>query len=1772
MANTPVSGGKPKEAQQKRARLQRAIMQQAPAITSIFSQFDSDGKGTVSREEFDLGMSALGFSPTDRSFKRMVQSCAANDRVDYNRFLTGMRERQASPSVGTGRVGKTPSAAGTFRKYDTSGDGTVTPYQLALGLAELNVGLSPKAIADIVAKRAVVSPSAKSRTETESVDYQSVLDDLGISVASPTKRERERERESNRVHAASVGPKASPPVSPTLDEAGEASPPRPDSAGSTGYSAGDDMYEEYDADMYSSQARVTTLPVCDGSAAIEGETGRVTVLERSSGSVVSTVQTREGEGAIVVTPIPTETPRRRVIEARESREKTDIVTGVSRATPAPSRSAFLSAFGHASTLVDTHVYGDMAQLRQALSQEDVDMGDIAGALTAATGAPLTESDRWALRTAYSAQRPGKDRDSQVDACLRVLKAGIKVAHAEPEPVASLKHVKSSATLAQRSNRPISSQMAAKNPGQSAAMKALGVDAARRVLEVRRETYAKDGAEDKGKESDADLCRAALEVGGALSALPGMSDICTDLQARGQTVRVAEVAQALSAVSTMPKEQLETAIQETCPVEDGRVAVNTVFAAMHDALETVAHSKPLRKHPLLNVDTERESSVSGTPRVGEVSGTMQRLASLQQSLKQAVGHNPDRLHQVFSRTDENGDGQLTREEFTSAVHKELGDSLNQEELNEMFTLVAEGGPTIDFIDFHKVFRFKDDRDQQDMQKQAGKGRGVYAGAQQETEIEVENPEEIPLPPSPPPALQKGVTEDQQTRVLRGLRGKILDRVDVSDLSSLVAQFAEKDEEGGLSVASLHRLLKYADLETTPLELTSLSQCLSLDAGQDRTSEAEVVAMLTPKPAPYIPVPSRVMQEVSALQSSMDAQTMQRHQRQQLQNLVDSIHDRMITCRPDGELQTVFNVFDHDGDGILMPAEFRDGLRSIGVDLGEHELALLLAAVDKNRTGTVQFSEFEALARAPIKTGKELATELQDRRGIKNYEVAVSADNPVTAPSETPVPLPTPMEKHLNDIRERLAMKIDSKYGGRISQVFLKFDHTREGSMDYIQFRKALSHVGLALGQEDLDLVITSLDRNGDGKVSLPELQSWVNPQVTSEDKQESRLRLRASQSIENQDPTDSLETIKDGVLNRMSFSHSSAADLFAKFDHNNDGTLSLGELGHGLASVGVQLSDHDQSILHAHLLQGSEGGVTLEAFEEFVKPDSAKDIYSGLTRHTLKQGRDHVPQVTFSLTDKGEAPQGSAPDTPRAQREAAADVLLQNSVTHSKEGALGMGHTLLRQMRKVDIDGDGQITSYELLRTLNDNGISASKGDMEAIARECPGKVEGLVSVEAVEQLVRDRAGSLPSHPAPASPLSVLPAPQTPQAKSRRRRARQCLSVPISHCPSPIVYSEGKQHLEEAERETVPAVPVSEPVSRPVSRTYQSEPFRSDSNHPRSRNGVVPASSCHFDGSCPIAKAGSEMDLVTAADEPLSSSHSGAIGRDNKREKVSVATARARRDAQASARVSAAASLSRDDQLCMQRAVNAVNRRHGRNSTTAALRDALAVEGGRATLSHNDVRRALKRAHIDLPPTTVSHMLKALDPRKQGIISTVDVPALVQDVMQGTAVDSRRGAKGAERSRIGRASAPKPSREREREEAPRPVSRHTSSNTSAGLGAALSWESPEGGAPAERPVRAASSPRNRLASSSSHDRIFVERPVHRRVVKGGHQSPSMIANGTGIQPEATRCKRLGAVTSPRMDHIEFQYSRQSRPGQAQRAMSVPRSPTFHRSDQLEEWAR
>ncbi|KAJ3342980.1 hypothetical protein HDU83_005857 [Entophlyctis luteolus] len=144
----------------------------------------------------------------------------------------------------------------------------------------------------------------------------------------------------------------------------------------------------------------------------------------------------------------------------------------------------------------------------------------------------------------------------------------------------------------------------------------------------------------------------------------------------------------------------------------------------------------------------------------------------------------------------------------------------------------------------------------------------------------------------------------------------------------------------------------------------------------------------------------------------------------------------------EFRQVFAVFDKDSDNHITTAELGDVMRHLKLQPTEDELRDLLAEVDEDKNGTIEFDEFIHL----------MARKMRD-----------------------------------NDTEEELKSAFNAFAQLTRMQVF---DRDGDGFISVLELKEVMESLGETLTEKDISLMMKDFDSNGDGLIDYNEFRAMM----------------------------------------------------------------------------------------------------------------------------------------------------------------------------------------------------------------------------------------------------------------------------------------------------------------------------------------------------------------------------------------------------------------------------------------------------------------------------------------------------------------------------------------------------------------------------------------------------------------------------------------------------------------------------------------------------------
>ena len=386
------------------------------------------------------------------------------------------------------------------------------------------------------------------------------------------------------------------------------------------------------------------------------------------------------------------------------------------------------------------------------------------------------------------------------------------------------------------------------------------------------------------------------------------------------------------------------------------------------------------------------------------------------------------------------------------------------------------------------------------------------------------------------------------------------------------------------------------------------------------------------------------------AELDERAKRRHE----MRVMDGVRDKVEAKSK--RMANVFRQFDENKDGDISYDEFRQGLAHLGVELSDDDYAMLVKKVDVDGEGTVDYNEFAEVLKAPDMQLSFMPTDAPfagtaDVSSMKtDMEVKrAGADGSASQARKQMGMAMLPKD----DILRQISEKVESK-SKNLRNVFRDFDEDKSGTVDVIEFRRGLAHLGFEMTNKQYDALLNRVDRDSDGDINYNEFAARLKGQdmqmggiggLGVQDWQAEAEAIREKTAA---------ETSKEMGLGRGSAEVKLVEDIAAKvegkskyirkvfrdFDEDFDGTVNHEEFKKGLEHLGVKLDDKKFNMLLKLVDQDESGSVDYLEFSNVLK---GQDMQIG-----NQIGGTEDPKLAALRSQGGEpapAPASSLPPPP-----------------------------------------------------------------------------------------------------------------------------------------------------------------------------------------------------------------------------------------------------------------------------------------------------------------------------------------------------------------------------------------------------------------------------------------------------------------------------------------------------------------------------------------------
>merc|ERR1711865_127463 len=202
-----------------------------------------------------------------------------------------------------------------------------------------------------------------------------------------------------------------------------------------------------------------------------------------------------------------------------------------------------------------------------------------------------------------------------------------------------------------------------------------------------------------------------------------------------------------------------------------------------------------------------------------------------------------------------------------------------------------------------------------------------------------------------------------------------------------------------------------------------------------------------------------------------------------------------------MERLFKIGDKNNDGVLDALELRDLLQKSGFNLDQQTIATVMDAVDVNRDGVIQFSEFCHAISILINTmSQEEENVMPDIRSVNKLELRsyfmrlfkiadTNGDGVIEYNEFVPAMMAVAQfSRHVPEVRADMP-KMSSVPPAQLELYFQKLfsvgDKDKNGVLDAIEFRDLLRASGFGFDDATISKILREADTNNDGVLQFDE---------------------------------------------------------------------------------------------------------------------------------------------------------------------------------------------------------------------------------------------------------------------------------------------------------------------------------------------------------------------------------------------------------------------------------------------------------------------------------------------------------------------------------------------------------------------------------------------------------------------------------------------------------------------------------------------------------------
>eukprot|EP00656_Telonema_subtile_P019398 TRINITY_DN20658_c0_g1_i2.p1 TRINITY_DN20658_c0_g1~~TRINITY_DN20658_c0_g1_i2.p1 ORF type:complete len:1089 (+),score=325.28 TRINITY_DN20658_c0_g1_i2:3-3269(+) len=270
----------------------------------------------------------------------------------------------------------------------------------------------------------------------------------------------------------------------------------------------------------------------------------------------------------------------------------------------------------------------------------------------------------------------------------------------------------------------------------------------------------------------------------------------------------------------------------------------------------------------------------------------------------------------------------------------------------------------------------------------------------------------------------------------------------------------------------------------------------------------------------------------------------------------------------ELQTVFELFDLDGNGSIDVTELAEAMQALGMDATGKEVDKVFASVDRDGNGKIDFTEFTSIIKG-VPTEKTKPAVAQ--------HVAVTVDKQPTNGS------------------------LSQAHANKVLAAFELFDVDNSGSIDVSELSEAMEALGFNLLEHQIEQLVAGRVLADPGEMNIEEFVAVVTPLLNDSTlaQPEPQPKVNAKYTAPVLPPVAPAPAPESKVLE--SESDWQLKEVFQLFDLDGSGAIDSLELRDAMDALGVEVSHEELELIMQGADTSSDGLIDYNEFDQIMRP-------------------------------------------------------------------------------------------------------------------------------------------------------------------------------------------------------------------------------------------------------------------------------------------------------------------------------------------------------------------------------------------------------------------------------------------------------------------------------------------------------------------------------------------------------------------------------------------